>query len=207
MNDPRNSDIRPGSDSRPDSGPRPGSEARRGSGRFWSARRVPAALVAVVVLGAAGLLLYDVASVRADRPAMSWRRRLAEELASRPLDNAWVMGGAAAGVLIGVWLVVLAVTPGQRELLAMRRTAEVRAGLDRGAAALVLRDRALEVAGVQSARVAVGRRKVTARAVSHFRELDDVRSDLDAALEQGLRRLGLARQLALSVRVRRPAKR
>ncbi|MET9663661.1 hypothetical protein ABZY11_44300, partial [Streptomyces sp. NPDC006510] len=59
------------------------------AGRFWSARRVPAAVLALVTLGGAGLLLYDVAAVRADRPAMRWRRALADELAERPLGNAW----------------------------------------------------------------------------------------------------------------------
>ncbi|OKI08203.1 hypothetical protein A6A06_33565 [Streptomyces sp. CB02923] len=176
--------------------------------RFWAARRVPSALVALVVLGAAGLLLYDVAAVRADRPAMAWRKRLASELASRHLDDVWVLTGAAVAVALGLWLLVLALTPGLRGVLPMRRTsADVRGGLDRAAAALVLRDRAVEVPGVQSVRVAVGRRRAKARAVSHFRELDEVRRDLDTALGDGLRQLGLARRLTLSVRVRRSAKR
>ncbi|WP_327366609.1 DUF6286 domain-containing protein [Streptomyces sp. NBC_01217] len=177
------------------------------AGRFWSARRIPAALLALVVLAAAGLLLYDVAAVRADRPAMRWRRTLARELAERPLDNAWVLAGTAAAMAIGVWLLVLALTPGLRDLLPMRRDRPgVRAGLDRTAAALVLRDRAVEVSGVQSVRVRMGRSKVGVRAVSHFRELDDVRADLDTVLGTGIRELGLARPPSLSVHVRRPAK-
>ncbi|NEE31491.1 hypothetical protein G3M53_39385, partial [Streptomyces sp. SID7982] len=84
--------------------------------------------------------------------------------------------------------------------------ADVRAALDRTAAALVLRDRAVEVSGVQSVRVRMGRRKAKVRALSHFRELDDVRTDLDAALENAVRELGLARPPALSVQVHRPAK-
>jgi hypothetical protein len=180
--------------------------------RFWSARRVPAALVAVLAVAGVGLLLYDLAAVRADRSAMRWRRRLADELATRPLDDGWLIAGAAVATAAGVWLLVLAVTPGLRRVLPMRRStgepggADVRAGLDRSAAALVLRDRAMEVAGVQSVRVAVGRRKITARALAHFRDLDEVRGDLDAALTRGLRELGLARQPTLSVSVRRPAK-
>ncbi len=89
----------------------------------------------------------------------------------------------------------------------MRRAGDVRAGLDRAAASLVLRDRAMEVAGVQSVRVDVGRRRVKARAQSHFRDVDEVRGDLDAALSDGIRQLGLVRQPGLSVHVRRPAKR
>ncbi|AWK08498.1 hypothetical protein DDQ41_05630 [Streptomyces spongiicola] len=178
-------------------------------GRFWSRRRVPAGLLALVVAAGAGLLLFDIASVRAGRPGMPWRRSLAGELASRPVDDVWVLAGAAAAVLVGAWLLVLAVTPGLRNLLPMRRRADdadVRAGLDRDAAELVLRDRAVEVSGVQSVRVRVRRSRVTVRAVSHFRELDEVRSDLDTALGEGIRELGLVRRPALSVRVRRPAK-
>ncbi|MFC5252961.1 DUF6286 domain-containing protein [Streptomyces nigrescens] len=176
--------------------------------RFWSARRAPAALVALMLLAAAGLLLYDVAAVRADRPAMAWRRRLARELATRHLDNPWVLGAAAVALVLGIWLFVLAVTPGLRQVLPMRPAApDLRAGLDRAAAALVLRDRAMEVAGVQSVRMAVSRRKTKAHCVSHFRELDEVRADLDTSLGEGLRQLGLAHELRLTVDIRRPKKR
>ncbi|MFD5189752.1 DUF6286 domain-containing protein [Streptomyces sp. NPDC058357] len=177
------------------------------AGRFWSARRIPAAVLALVVLGGSGLLLYDVAAVRADRPAMRWRRSLADELARRPLESAWLLGAAAVAVLIGLWLLVLAVTPGLRALLPMRRDRPgVRAALDRSAAALVLRDRAVEVSGVQSVRVRMGRGRAVVHAVSHFRELDDVRADLDTVLGTGIKELGLARPPSLSVHVRRPAK-
>ncbi|MVO86828.1 hypothetical protein GPA10_19210 [Streptomyces sp. p1417] len=175
--------------------------------RFWSARRVPAGILALLVLGGTGLLLYDVVAVRADRPAMRWRRSLARELAERPLDSTAVLAGAAVAAALGLWLFVLAVTPGLRRLLPMRRPhADVRAGLDRGAAATVLRDRAVDVAGVQSARVRMSRSTVDVRAVSHFRELDDVRADLDATLADTIRDLGLGKPPALAVRVARPSR-
>ena len=187
-------------------------EPSRSARRFWSARRIPAALVALLSAAAIGLLLYDVVSVRADRTAMRWRQRLAEELAIRPLDDTWMIVGAAVAMVLGLWLFLLAVAPGLRRLLPMRQptgipgTEEVRAGLDRRAAALVLRDRAMQVSGVQSARVAVGRRKIKARARAHFRDLEEVRADLDATLREVVTALGLARQPALTVHVRRPKK-
>jgi hypothetical protein len=64
----------------------------------------------------------------------------------------------------------------------------------------------MEVAGVQSVRVRVRRRRARVRAMSHFRELDDVRTDLDAVLTDAVRGLGLSRPPALSVRVRRPGR-
>lgn len=186
---------------------RPAEPPAGRASRFWSQRRVPSALTALVVLGAAGIVLYDVAAVRADRTAMSWRPRLARELATRPLDNWVVITAAAVAAALGLWLIVLAVTPGLRDVLPMRRsTTGVRAGLDRHAAELTLRDRAMEVAGVHTARVRVGRRRVTARATSHFRDLDEVRADLDTALREGLVQLGLARPPALTLSVQRAQK-
>ncbi|MGW6601358.1 DUF6286 domain-containing protein [Streptomyces sp. NPDC055036] len=177
------------------------------AGRFWSTRRVPAALTALVVLGAAALLLYDIAAVRAGRPAMYWRRELAAQLARQPLDEPWVLVAASIAMALGLWLLALALTPGLRGLLPMRRQSPlVRAGIDRDAAALTLRDRAMEVSGVRSVRVRMGRSKVKVRALSHFRELGDVRDDLDRVLTAGIRELGLDRAPALTMRVRRPVK-
>ncbi|MGW4033533.1 DUF6286 domain-containing protein [Streptomyces sp. NPDC004838] len=177
----------------------------RKAGRFWSVRRVPAALLALVVLGGAGILLYDIAAVRAGRPAMEWRRSLARSLANWRVDEPWVLVVASAVVVLGLCLIVVAVTPGLRSVLPMRRHEEaVRAGLAREAAALVLRDRAVEVSGVQSARVRVGRSRITVRARSHFRDLDDVRADLDTVLTTGIAGLGLEKPPALTVNVTRP---
>jgi len=177
-----------------------------GFGRFWSTRRVPAGLTALVLLGALGLFLYDLVSQRTGHPVMEWRRWLADQLASRPLDDGWIVGIAVSLLVIGAWMVVLAVTPGLRKLLPMSGNGGVRAGIDRAAAGLVLRDRAMAVPGVRAVRVDVGRRRVRARAQAHFRDLDEVRADLLATLQDGIRQLGLARRPGLSVRVRRPAR-
>ncbi|MFI5675810.1 DUF6286 domain-containing protein [Streptomyces cellulosae] len=178
-----------------------------GSGRFWSARRAPAGIVALLLLVVAGAFLYDVAAVRAHRDALSWRRELARQLAERPLDDTWVLVGAGVTAALGLWLFVLAVTPGLRAVLPMRRPhRDVRAGLHRAAAAMALRDRAMDVAGVRSARVRVRRARVDVRALCHFRELDDVKADLEDTLRQAADGLGLDRPPALTVRVARPGR-
>ncbi|MBQ0889047.1 hypothetical protein KBZ94_29735 [Streptomyces sp. RM72] len=177
------------------------------AGRFWSARRVPAGLVALLLLLLAGAFLYDVVAVRAGRTALGWRRDLARQLAERPVDDTWVLVGAGVAAALGLWLLLLALTPGLRRELPMRRThPDVRAGLHRDAAATVLRDRAMEVSGVQSARVRLRRRRAHVRALSHFREVDDVRSELDGVLDDAVRGLGLARPPAVSLRVARPGR-
>ncbi|MHB9862719.1 DUF6286 domain-containing protein [Streptomyces sp. YIM S03343] len=176
--------------------------------RFWSARRVPAGIVALLLALLAGVLLYDVAAVRAHKPApLVWRRDLARQLAERPLDDTWVLVGAGVAAVLGLWLVVLAVTPGLRDILPMRRThPDVRAGLQRAAAALVLRDRAMEVSGVQSVRVKMHRGRADVRAVAHFRPLEDVRGDLDTTLTAAISGLGLVRPPALTLHVVRPGR-
>ncbi|MEU5164319.1 DUF6286 domain-containing protein [Streptomyces sp. NPDC020875] len=206
---PQSRTVEPGPGSGAATPEPPGSAAAKAR-RPWSARRVPAGLLALVVLGGAGILLYDIAAVRADRPAMAWRRTVADDLATRPLDDPWTTAVAAVAVAVGLWLLLLALTPGLRALLPMRREADpaapgpVRAALAREAAALYLRDQALEVPGVQSVRVRVGRRKASVRARSHFRDLDDVHTDLDTALAGAVGELGLAKPPVLSVRVARP---
>ncbi|CAL9560149.1 hypothetical protein SUDANB6_04643 [Streptomyces sp. enrichment culture] len=186
--------------------PAPGASPGR-AGRLWSARRAPASVAALLLLVLAGAFLYDVAAVRAGRPAMVWRRELARQLARRPLEDAWVLTGAGVATALGLWLLFLALTPGLRDLLPMRRAhPDVRAALHRDAAAAVLRDRAVEVPGVQSARVRMRRRKAKVRAVAHFREPDAVRADLDTTLTDAVHGLGLAHPPALSVRVARPGR-
>ncbi len=161
----------------------------------------------MLLLAGAGLLLYDIAAVRAHHPAMHWRRALARQLAERPLDDTWVLTGAAVAATLGLWLIVLALTPGLRALLPMRRPhPDVRAALRRDAAALLLRDRAMDVSGVRSVRVRVRRRKAAVRALSHFRDLDDVRADLLTVLTDAVRGLGLTRTPTLSVEVTRPGR-
>jgi hypothetical protein len=182
-------------------------EFESGARRFWASRRLASTLTSAACVALTGLFLYDVVSVRSGNPGMAWRRDFAHQLATRPLNDAWVIAGASVAAVLGLWLLILALTPGERRLLPMRRlVGGVRAGLDRRAAALALRDRAVEVSGVRSAAVSVGRRKVRVRARSHFRDREEVRADLDAALADGVTGLGLARRPRMKVRVVRAEK-
>ncbi|MFD8951412.1 DUF6286 domain-containing protein [Streptomyces xanthophaeus] len=182
--------------------PAAGAPARRVR-RFRSARRIPAALTALLVLAAAGLLLYDLAAVR---PGMHWRGELARRLEQHtPADPQVLIAGGLLAVA-GAVLLLLACTPGLRRVLPMTvpgQDTDLRAGLGRKAAAQVLRDRAMEVSGVRSVRVKVGRSRVRVRATSHFRELADVRADLDEVLAVGIEELGLAHPPRARVRVSR----
>ncbi|MEU2931172.1 DUF6286 domain-containing protein [Streptomyces sp. NPDC007251] len=190
----------------PTSGPPPGEPGRgHRTHRKWSARRITAALVATVILVATVAALVDVIAVRAGRPAAAWRRHLADELAARPVDDVWMMTGSAVAAAVGVWLVVLALTPGQRRWLPLRSPADcprVRAFLDRDGAADLLRDAAMRVPGVGSAHVLVGRHRIKARADVRFRDPQRVKDDLTAVLDEERDRLAVARPPRIVVRVR-----
>jgi hypothetical protein len=173
--------------------------------RKWSARRITASLVATVILVAAVATLVDVVAVRAGRPAAAWRRLLTDELATRPVDNVWMLTGGAVAAALGVWLIVLALTPGQRRWLPLRLPPgcpRVRAFLHRHGAADVLRDAAMRVPGVGAAHVLVGRHRIKARAVVRFRDPQRVKDDLTAVLDEERDRLALAHPPRIVVRVR-----
>ncbi|WP_167532656.1 DUF6286 domain-containing Asp23/Gls24 family envelope stress response protein [Streptomyces alboniger] len=174
--------------------------------RPWSQRRFPVAVLALLCAALCGLLLYDVVSVHAgDRSPARWRAHLMDWLVTHGPDRgAWPGAAMAAAVfLLGVALLVLAVTPGRRRLLPMARPdAGVRAVLDRRAVASLLRDAVAETPGVTRVRVGVGRRRARVRAGLGFGPPGPARRAVAEAAEETLAACGLAKSLRLSVRVR-----
>lgn len=186
---------------------RPSRGSRPAARRPWSERRTPAAITALAIAAASGTLLYDVVRVRASQTASAWRRHLADELASRPLDDTMMQAGAALVAALGLWLIVLALSPGLRHRLPLvTPDPQLRAVLDRQAAELRMRDTAMRVPGVSAARVRFLRRflrhRVAVRADVRFRAPADVKADLRTALMEEADRLALARPPSLDVRVR-----
>lgn len=171
--------------------------------RFWSARRNAAALAALVLAAAAGALLYEEIYIRSGHRAHAWRIRISDELANRHLDDAWVVAGAAVACALGLWLLLIAATPGLRRLLPLATdgTVGLRAALDRRAAAAMLRRAALETPGVREARVKVGRRRARVRAVVGFGDPSEVKAALAEHLTAERARLGLVRPPMVNVRV------
>ncbi|MEU3245624.1 MULTISPECIES: DUF6286 domain-containing protein [unclassified Streptomyces] len=151
-----------------------------------------------------GALLYDVIAVRAGHRAGAWRTRLVEEATTRPVDDPWLLATGAVAVILGLWLLILAVTPGLRRLLPLRAPEDCRelgAWLDRRSAALVLRDAAMRVPGISRARVRVGRRRIIARGEVGFRDTATVRSELSQSLQEECRKLALAHTPRLTIRL------
>lgn len=173
--------------------------------RPWSQRRLPVAVFAIAAAAVCGVFLYDVVSVHAAGHAPAqWRVRLSEWLSTHGPDSGTTPGvlAALAVFALGVWLLVLAVTPGRRRLLPMRPPLPgVRAVLERRAVAVILRDAMTEVPGIGRVLVRVGRRSARVRAGLDFGELDDARRAVTEAAEAAAGELGLARPLRLRVRL------
>ncbi|MEU5583385.1 DUF6286 domain-containing protein [Streptomyces huasconensis] len=174
--------------------------------RPWSPRRFPVAVLAFGGAAVCGLFLYDVVSVHgAGRPPARWRAPLMEWLTTHgPDSGTWPGAALAAAVfLLGVWLLVLALTPGRRRALPMAGPAAgVRAVLDRRAVATLLRDAVAELPGLTRVRVGVGRRRVRVRAGLAFGDLESARRTVAETAEEALAACGLARPPRLRVRVR-----
>ncbi|MGW6526764.1 DUF6286 domain-containing Asp23/Gls24 family envelope stress response protein [Streptomyces venezuelae] len=174
--------------------------------RPWSARRVPVAVAALVAAAVCGVFLYDVLAVHAaGRTPARWRADLMEWLATHgPHRGVWPGAAAAFAVLcLGVWLMVLAVTPGFRGRLPMRPPLpDVHAVVDRSTVAALLREAVSGLPGITRARVRVGRRRVTVRAGLAFGELDPAREALTETAERVLASCGVARTPRLRIRLR-----
>ncbi|TQF02972.1 hypothetical protein E6W39_12770 [Kitasatospora acidiphila] len=166
------------------------------AGRPRSPRTRVSALVALAVLAGAGALLYDAVSEWTGHHTGSWRHWLAHQLSTRHLDSPWALAGAAVVAALGLWLLVLAVAPGERRWLPLRQAPG--SAVDRLGVAALLERRVCAEPMVASARVRVGRRR--ARVTVHGS------ADLDRArvvLNEELDRIGLVRPPALTVRGRR----
>ncbi|MGW5860769.1 DUF6286 domain-containing Asp23/Gls24 family envelope stress response protein [Streptomyces sp. NPDC055239] len=174
--------------------------------RPWSGRRLPVAVLALAAALACGVLLYDVVSVHAaGRAPARWRVQAMEWLATHGPDSATASGvlAAIAVFALGVWLLVLAVTPGRRGLLPLKPPEPgVRAVLERRAVAVFLRDAVSDVPGVGQVKVKVGRRTARVRAGLEFGEPDGTRRAVTEAAEAAIAELGLARPLRLRVRLK-----
>jgi ABC-type uncharacterized transport system fused permease/ATPase subunit len=171
--------------------------------RPWSARRIPAALTALLIGAAAGIFLFDVVRVRAGQTAAVWRTRLADELATRPLHDIWMQVGAAVIAVLGLWMLVMALTHGLRHKLPLKTPdAQTHAVLDRASAELLLRNAAMRVPGVSATWIRILHKRIKARADVRYRAPADVQADLLVALPAELDRLALARPPWLAVKVR-----
>ncbi|MFJ6622417.1 DUF6286 domain-containing protein, partial [Kitasatospora sp. NPDC091335] len=154
--------------------------------------------MATAVLVVAGALLYDVVAVRVGQPARRWRAQIADELATRHLDDLWVLVGAGAATLLGGWLLWLAVAPGLRRWLVLRPYGGTTAAIDRTGVGHLLTDRAAGLDGIDRLRIRVGRRRIRISLAGAAEP-----ALVQRQLRDELGRVGLGRPMRLDVRAAR----
>ncbi|MDF4254400.1 DUF6286 domain-containing Asp23/Gls24 family envelope stress response protein [Streptomyces sp. WMMB303] len=148
----------------------PSAAARRAPRRWWSARRAPAAVLTLSAAAGCAAVTADVVRVHvAHRPAAAWRTRTVEWLSVHGPGEVPVVVGSAVVAVLGLWMLVLALTPGRRHRFTLAAATPVRnVAVDRSTVAALLRDTVGDVEGVAAVRVRVGRHRATVRAALAF---------------------------------------
>lgn len=172
-------------------------------GRRWSERRLPVCILGALALGGVSALLQDAAAVHllGSKPA-PWRRQLFEWLTGHgpATTPAW---SAAAVVAAGLWMIVLALTPGRRRDLVMSTPGHgVRVVISRRSAGHLIRGALTTVPGITGVHVRVGRRRLMVRAELVYGERSQAREHVMQTVESAVRGMSLAVAPRTRVRVR-----
>ena len=168
----------------------PAAKQRTGAGRIGVAGPV----LAVVLTAVGAVLLHDGISLLDSTPGRSWLAVVVGGLDG--LTAEWWMIPAGVGVaLIGVWLIVTALRPRSRRMLAV--TSETGVFLRTRDVARLASAAADDVDGVLSAGSAAGRRKVTVTVES---DADGIAERVQEAVTHRL--AALATPIKVKVRVR-----
>ncbi|WP_018548868.1 DUF6286 domain-containing Asp23/Gls24 family envelope stress response protein [Streptomyces sp. LaPpAH-108] len=181
--------------------PRTGSRAPR---RWWSQRRFPLGILALLATLAFGSLAADLILVHTGhRPAAAWRTGTLHWLYGHGPGEPLVTAVGTCCALLGAVLLVLAVTPGRRNLLTTASPASgTDIALDRSAVAALLRDAATGTDGVTGARTRVRRRRATVRADLASGDRTTAELRITQAADNALAECGLRRPLRLRVTAR-----
>ncbi|MFG3583110.1 DUF6286 domain-containing Asp23/Gls24 family envelope stress response protein [Streptomyces sp. NPDC047990] len=165
------------------SAPRSEGGDRRAPRRRWSRRRVPTTAVLLMGTVSFGAVALDMIRVRiTHRPAAAWRTGTLNWLTGHgPGDTQVVLAGGGLA-LLGLWLTVLAVTPGRRRLLTLAAPGTcLDAAADRSAVAASVRSAVADVPGIGPVDVRVRRRRVVVRAGLAFGDRDTAHDQVAAA--------------------------
>ncbi|MFJ9174002.1 DUF6286 domain-containing protein [Streptomyces sp. NPDC102360] len=180
--------------------------AERSPRRWWSQRRVPMASLTLVASLACGALALDLILVHvAHHPPATWRVETLSWLSRHGPAAPSVTIGAGALAALGVLMVVLALTPGRRNLLTLTSPAHrLRAVIDRSAVELLVRDAASLVPGIERVRVRVRRRRIRVHADLAFGDRAETRESVRAAARATLDACHLRHAPRLRIRIHCP---
>ncbi|MEU9401140.1 DUF6286 domain-containing Asp23/Gls24 family envelope stress response protein [Streptomyces sp. NPDC048242] len=179
----------------------PGSRPPR---RWWAQRRLPMGILTLLATVAFGLLAADLILVHTGhRPAAAWRTGTLHWLYGHGPGEPLVTVAGISCALLGACLLLLAVTPGRRNLLTTASPAPgTDLAIDRSAVAALLRDAATGTDGVTGTRTRVRRRRATVRADLTSGDRTTAQRRITRAADQVLTDCGLRRPLRLRVTAR-----
>jgi hypothetical protein len=179
----------------------PEDEGFRKPRRAWSPRGFVAGLTALVIGAAAGTALFFGIAARLESTPQ-WAYDVLDWVQTHEWTERWIWVGGVVAAVLGLWLLLLAWTPGRRHLLPLRPPGpDLTAFMTRRTAANLLRHTALSSTGVLDARVRVSRRKAVLRVDYHFRDPEELHEELEEALRARADSLLLARVPRVDVRL------
>jgi hypothetical protein len=170
-------------------------------------RVLPAVVVAVVLGGLGATVATDVVAVQTENRSLIWPfLRIARDLRTAHWSQTPVVVTAAVGAAVGLLLVLLAVVPGRRKIVAVESgSADVVVGIPARSVRRALTSAARNVDGVGRAEVDYGRRRATVAVTSPLRDPGPLADDVRDALRARLRQFALQRPPEIRVRVRHRA--
>ncbi|MDW4910869.1 DUF6286 domain-containing protein [Streptomyces sp. ADMS] len=166
----------------------PEARGSRTPRRWWTRRRLPVALLSSVAALGCGALAFDLVKVHlGHRTAAAWRTSTVHWAAGHGPGDAAVVAVGGLTALLGVWMIVLALTPGRRRVSTVRTSAaHVDAAVDRSAVEALVRDAVGDVDGIGAVRVRLRRRRVTVRAGLAFGDRAHAHTAVTAAARDTL---------------------
>jgi hypothetical protein len=152
------------------------------------ARRVPAVLVALVLLAAGALTVWEIVLARANRPPFLLpREQLAVEITGVSWNDPAVLTGGVVVALLGVLLLGLALWPGRAPAFVLDSgDPDVLIAVGRRSLRQLLARDARRHVGVARARVSVRRRRVAVRVRGQSTQPAETRTEIQQALERRL---------------------
>lgn len=170
--------------------------------------RLITTLLALAAVGAGALLILEVAwawpQPNAAGLVVPWPR-WQTALGRLPWSAMSVEITAAVTAVVGLFLTLLAIGSGRREVRLEDPAPQVTVTTDRRSLARLVGHHVREQDGVASASVSAGRRKVHVRANSVFTDIGDLPGRLSKSAEESVGELPLSKPVSVSVYVS-PAK-
>lgn len=171
--------------------------------RLWSQRRAPVALVTWAAAVGCGALVLDLVRVHfADRTPAVWRTWAVHWLSGHGPGDPAVVAAGGLTALAGLWLVVLALTPGhRRQYTVCGPVPRIDTVIGRSTLAVLIRDGVTGVDGVAGVRTRVRGRRISVLATLAFGDRAAAHAAVSAAARDALAACRLRRDLRLRVTV------